>query len=207
MVSILWNVNGRLAILEWWRCTPYRFLWHIYFTLVYLMCIMSSHHIDFCQSGLDTVFSWAYPVVDLHFLCLCFNSLLLSYTDSMYRKDKSCNVLIYGVILAVPVLLLVLSSVYPLNSGSIMLSGCWVNTERKWEVGWLLRILGPLKAKASKYSTSQGISTDYGHNRELNHPFTDLTRLIVKSIWILKNINRRFWASVAVLLVAIFLVY
>lgn len=55
-----------------------------------------------------------------------------------------------------------------------MLSGCWDNTLRKLEVTRHPCICGPVKAKASKYSTSQGISVDYGHNHELNLSFSDL---------------------------------
>lgn len=118
------------------------------------------------------MFSWGYPVLDIKFhLCLAvlrLSSLLLvrggskNTSRSMYRKDKPRNVPLHAetsrpscaCTRARP------SSADPLNSRSIMLSGCWDHAVRKLEVSRPLCICALVKAKASKYSTSQIISMD-----------------------------------------------
>lgn len=84
------------------------------------------------------------------------------------------------------------SSTDPPNSRSIMLSGCWDNAVRKFDVSHPWCIRGPIRAKASKYGTLRGIPMDYGYNHVQNLAFSDLLWLQTKSVWILKSLQRRF---------------
>lgn len=130
---------------------------------------------------------------------LCLSSLLLPYAESkntlrsMYRKDKPRNMSLhrdtsYSSCACTPARL---SSADPLNSRSIMMSGCWVNTARKWEVSCPSMCMLSCPAKGTKYSTWQGISSDYRHNRELKLlSFSDLMWPVVKSLW---SLYRRSW--------------
>ena len=122
---------------------------------------------------------------------LCLSSLLSSHADSqntlrtIYRRDRPFTVPLqgqssYSSCACAPACL---SSADALNSSSIILSGRRVNTARKWAADRPLTVdVVPVKAKASKYSTLQGISIDCGHNHhELSLSFSGPARPVVKS--------------------------
>lgn len=102
----------------------------------------------------------------------------------MYRKDKPCNVPHYTEISypscacapACP------SSADPLDSRSIMLSGCWDNAMRKLEVNRLLYVyVVQSKLNHLNIAYQKWISMHHGQNNELNIPFPDLVWTIAKS--------------------------
>lgn len=93
------------------------------------------------------------------------------------------------VIPAVPVLLLV--QLIPWTAGPLWCQdvGLILRGSERW--AGLLCVCCPVRAKGTKYSTWQGISTDYGHNRGLKLlSFSDLMWPVVKSLW---SVYRRSW--------------
>lgn len=129
------------------------------------------------------MFSWVYPVLGVIFplrlAVLCLSSFLRvcggSTSKPMYRKDKPRNVPRHTEISfpscacapACP------SSADPLDSRSIMLSGCWDNAVRKLEVSRPLYVyVVRSKLKHLNIAYCKGISMDYGQNHEPK-PFSD----------------------------------
>lgn len=138
--------------------------WTQYFTCLAVLCF----------SSLPSVHN-----VAKNTLCLCIERInLVIYPHNVEIGSPSC-----ACAPAWP------SSADPLNSRSIMLSGCGDNAVRKFDVSHPRRICGPVRAKSSKYGTWQGILMDYGYNHVQNRVFSDLFWLSTKSLWILNSLH------------------
>lgn len=121
------------------------------------------------------MFSWVYLVLSVLFplrlLVLCLSSLLKVHGGSkntsrdMYRKDKPCNVprhaeISYPSCACAPACR---GSADPLDSRSIMCSGCWDIAVRKLEVNRLLYVyVVRSKLKHLSIAYREGISVDHG---------------------------------------------